>query len=113
MREGKRTRKKEPLLKSRENSSVGRNLSESLGSALDQKKPKRKKSAVRIDIYKAWCKACGICVAFCPVQVFTKDEEGYPRVAHPEACIDCGWCEIHCPDFAITVQEKKTREKQE
>jgi ferredoxin len=25
-----------------------------------------------------------------------------------EKCINCGWCEIRCPDFAITV-EKKTK----
>lgn len=81
------------------------------GPAPGQKAPKRKRKEVRIDIYRAWCKACGICVAFCPAQVFTQEEEGYPQVAHPEACIGCGWCEIHCPDFAITVREKRARKK--
>jgi 2-oxoglutarate ferredoxin oxidoreductase subunit delta len=78
----------------------------------DQKVAKRKRKDVTIDIYRAWCKACGICVAFCPVHVFTRVEEGYPEVAHPEACIGCEWCEIHCPDFAITVREKRGRKKQ-
>jgi 2-oxoglutarate ferredoxin oxidoreductase subunit delta len=81
--------------------------------APDQQKSRRKKREVRIDIYRAWCKACGICVAFCPAHVLTEGEDGYPRVAHPEACTGCGWCEIHCPDFAITVREKKSRKKQE
>jgi len=101
-----------PLKKS-ENSRPTQDLSSGSISAPDQQKSRRKKREVRIDIYQAWCKACGICVAFCPENVFTKGEDDYPQVAHPEACIECGWCEIHCPDFAITVREKKTRKKQE
>jgi 2-oxoglutarate ferredoxin oxidoreductase subunit delta len=67
---------------------------------------KSKGSNVRIDIFKAWCKACGICVAFCPTGVLAKDEAGYPYVKEIEKCINCGWCEIRCPDFAITVGKK-------
>ncbi|NIQ37702.1 MAG: 4Fe-4S dicluster domain-containing protein [Proteobacteria bacterium] len=72
-------------------------------------KSKRKDRDFKIDIYNAWCKACGICMAFCPTRVFTEGEDGYPQVTSPKACIGCGWCEIHCPDFAITVREKKTK----
>ena len=79
--------------------------------ALEGKATAKRKKDVRIDIYKAWCKACGICVAFCPSHVFSTDEQGFPQVAHPEACINCGWCEMHCPDFAISVQEKRSRVK--
>jgi 2-oxoglutarate ferredoxin oxidoreductase subunit delta len=71
---------------------------------------KKKKEGPKIDIFKAWCKGCGICVAFCPTGVLAKDEAGYPFVRDVEKCINCGWCEIRCPDFAITV-EKKTKEK--
>lgn len=71
---------------------------------------KKKKEESRIDIFRAWCKACGICVAFCPTGVLAKDEAGYPYVKDIEKCINCGWCEIRCPDFAITV-EKKTKNK--
>jgi ferredoxin len=28
-----------------------------------------------------------------------------------EKCINCGWCEIRCPDFAITVEQKNEGEK--
>ena len=72
---------------------------------------KKKKELPQIDIYKAWCKACGICVAFCPTGVLAKDEAGYPYVKDIEKCINCGWCEIRCPDFAITVESKKKRGK--
>ncbi len=37
---------------------------------------KKKKETPKIDIFKAWCKACGICVAFCPTGVLAKDEAG-------------------------------------
>ena len=69
---------------------------------------KKKREEAKIDIYKAWCKACGICVAFCPTEALDRDEAGYPYVKDIEKCINCGWCEIRCPDFAITV-EKKTK----
>ncbi len=72
------------------------------------KQPKPKRRAVRkIDIFKAWCKACGICVAFCPREVLAIDEEGYPVVKDLDACTGCGWCEIRCPDFAITVESRR------
>jgi 2-oxoglutarate ferredoxin oxidoreductase subunit delta len=67
---------------------------------------KKKKEKPKIDIYNAWCKACGICVAFCPTGVLAKDEVGYPYVKDIDKCINCGWCEIRCPDFAITVESK-------
>ena len=73
-------------------------------------KGKKKKETPKIDIYKAWCKACGICVAFCPTGALAKDEAGNPYVKDIDKCINCGWCEIRCPDFAITV-ETKTEEK--
>jgi 2-oxoglutarate ferredoxin oxidoreductase subunit delta len=72
---------------------------------------KKKKETPKIDIYQAWCKACGICVAFCPTSVLAKDEAGYPYVEDIKKCINCGWCEIRCPDFAITVETKTKGKK--
>ena len=75
---------------------------------------KKKREEAKIDIFRAWCKACGICVAFCPTGALAKDEAGYPYVNDIEKCINCGWCEIRCPDFAITVESKtKDRKKTE
>ncbi len=75
---------------------------------------KKRKEPPRIDIYETWCKACGICVAFCPTGVLEKDESGNPYVKELEKCINCGWCEIRCPDFAITVETRtKDRKKVE
>jgi 2-oxoglutarate ferredoxin oxidoreductase subunit delta len=72
---------------------------------------KKKKEEPKIDIFKAWCKACGICVAFCPTGALAKDEMGSPYVKDIDKCIQCGWCEIRCPDFAITVGKKNKDKK--
>jgi 2-oxoglutarate ferredoxin oxidoreductase subunit delta len=64
-------------------------------------------------IFKDWCKACGICSAFCPKKVIGRDEAGAPVIERPEACIACRFCEIHCPDFAITIRERSDSHKEE
>ncbi len=61
--------------------------------------------AYDIDIYRAWCKQCGLCAAFCPRDCLALNDEGAPVVVKPERCTGCGWCELHCPDFAISVRE--------
>ena len=58
-----------------------------------------------IDIYRAWCKECGICAEFCPTGCLKPDESGRPVVADAAACSGCRFCELHCPDFAISVRE--------
>ncbi len=60
-----------------------------------------------IEINEDWCKACGICIEFCPRDVFTEREDGKPLVSDGEACIWCGQCEIRCPDFAIVLRSEE------
>ena len=57
------------------------------------------------------CKACGLCVVFCPNEVLALDEnqingQGYtPAHAEaPEKCTGCGICAMMCPDVAIQVE---------
>lgn len=64
---------------------------------------KAKKKAV-INIKKEWCKSCDICIELCPKNVLERRGR-YPEVIRPEDCILCMECELHCPDFAITVEE--------
>ncbi len=45
---------------------------------------KSKKETPNIDIYKAWCKGCGICAAFCSTGALARDEAGYPHVKQPK-----------------------------
>ena len=65
----------------------------------------KEKDALKVNVYRDWCKSCGICSAFCPTGAITRDEAGYPQV-DPEKCITCGMCEMRCPDFAISVEKK-------
>jgi len=67
--------------------------------------PKRKKLYNPV-IIPAWCKSCGICSAFCPKKVIGVNDMGTPVIEKPDECIGCRFCELHCPDFAITVKER-------
>ncbi len=68
----------------------------------------------KIEIYKGWCKKCGICIAFCPRQVLGLDESGYPVIKDADRCTACQLCATRCPDFAITVDgSRKNDEKDE
>ncbi|MBW1767353.1 MAG: 4Fe-4S binding protein [Deltaproteobacteria bacterium] len=63
-------------------------------------------------IFRDWCKNCGICSAFCPKKVICLGDDGAPVIVRPDDCIGCRFCELHCPDFAITIIERQT-EKEE
>jgi 2-oxoglutarate ferredoxin oxidoreductase subunit delta len=69
--------------------------------------PPGKKKRYEVDVFRDWCKSCGICAAFCPRGCIRLDDEGIPP-AHMDLdeCIGCRWCELHCPDLAISVHEK-------
>jgi len=75
-------------------------------SSAEKNAAKRKKAYTPV-IIPAWCKSCGICSAFCPKKVIGCDDTGAPVIEKPDECIGCRFCELHCPDFAITVQERK------
>lgn len=64
----------------------------------------------KVVIKPAWCKGCGICVAFCPTKALALEND---KVVMPDVdkCIQCGMCELRCPDYAIYVGRKKN-EKQ-
>lgn len=66
-----------------------------------------------IDIFRDWCKGCGICAEFCPKKCIRMNEAGEPVVDKAESCTGCGWCELHCPDFAICVRQLAAPKKAE
>ena len=71
----------------------------------------------RIRILKERCKGCSFCVEYCPRDVLEISEEfnakGYhpPRVKDEDACVNCGLCEMLCPEFAIYLQEEQEEEE--
>lgn len=70
-----------------------------------RKKPK--KTRYQQEIYRDWCKQCGICASFCPKGVVKLNEAGEPTVVEPDKCSGCRVCELRCPDFAISIKEKE------
>jgi 2-oxoglutarate ferredoxin oxidoreductase subunit delta len=60
------------------------------------------KKLPEILINEKYCKACHICVEFCPKQVLEM-RGTCVAVKNLEACIKCMQCELRCPDFAIQV----------
>jgi len=62
----------------------------------------------RVVFREKWCKACGICIAFCPRKALVADDGGKP-IWNAELCVRCGLCEQRCPDFAIYVEASPER----
>ena len=52
----------------------------------------------------AWCKGCGICVAFCPKNALELAGEK-ARLKEEGGCVLCGQCEERCPDYALYLEE--------
>jgi 2-oxoglutarate ferredoxin oxidoreductase subunit delta len=77
----------------------------------DQKqRPTAERERFDVEIYRAWCKGCGICVAFCPREVLSMNDRGEPQVTQAERCTGCTWCEVRCPDFAISVRRRDKKD---
>ena len=60
-----------------------------------------------VHIIEDRCKGCGYCIEFCPrnILAFAKrfNKKGYhpPEVLQADGCVNCHYCEIICPEFAI------------
>lgn len=58
---------------------------------------------VRLEITRAWCKSCDICVKLCPERCLRLDDDRIVELTDPARCTGCRLCEWLCPDFAIRV----------
>lgn len=69
-----------------------------------------------VKIIKDRCKGCGVCIGYCPMKVLEVSQEfntkGYhfPVTKDMDSCINCGLCEMLCPDFAIWSVLKEDRQ---
>jgi 2-oxoglutarate ferredoxin oxidoreductase subunit delta len=61
----------------------------------------------KIHVISDRCKGCRYCIKYCPREVLEVSNKlnvkGYiiPQVKNEDACVNCGLCEIICPEFAI------------
>jgi len=61
----------------------------------------------QVTVIKERCKGCKLCVEYCPRNVLRMSQtfnlKGYyfPEVGGEEKCVNCHFCEVLCPDFAI------------
>jgi 2-oxoglutarate ferredoxin oxidoreductase subunit delta len=60
-----------------------------------------------ITLIDTLCKGCGWCIEYCPVDALAESDEFnlhgyyYPVLIDPDGCVNCGYCQLICPDFAI------------
>lgn len=60
-----------------------------------------------VHILEERCKGCGFCIEFCPRKAlaFAKkfNKKGYhpPFLEKVDECVNCHYCEVICPEFAI------------
>lgn len=62
-----------------------------------------------LHINSARCKACGLCIYFCPKEALSLGSEfndmGYNFVrSDNEKCVKCGTCRTICPDVVFTIK---------
>jgi len=50
-------------------------------------------------------------MAFCPKKIIKADKNGKPEMTNAGKCTGCRFCEMHCPDFAITVESTTPRRR--
>jgi len=79
---------------------------------------KRKKIAEVVwNVIEDFCKGCGFCMEFCPVNALEQSDKINARGVHPpkmkdeDLCIGCGLCERICPEFAIYLEKKESETK--
>jgi len=76
-------------------------------------KSRLKVSHGRVFLVPERCKECDFCIEFCPRNVLEKSSEinakgyHYPRIKENGKCkcVNCGFCELICPEFAIYAKE--------
>ncbi len=60
-----------------------------------------------VHILEERCKGCGYCIEYCPKSILTFssrfNKKGYhpPMLTGATDCVNCHYCEIICPEFAI------------
>ncbi len=62
-----------------------------------------------IEVKDDWCKGCNICIDRCPVDALEESDKlnkrgiRPPRLKKKNECNYCRYCELICPDLALSV----------
>jgi 2-oxoglutarate ferredoxin oxidoreductase subunit delta len=70
-----------------------------------------------IEVKDDWCKGCNLCIDRCPLNALEESDTLNKRGIHPprlkenNKCNNCRYCELICPDLAISIipDEKKKK----
>lgn len=60
------------------------------------------KSRKKVKVLSGACKSCGKCMAACPADAISFDDNNKARVDEAK-CLTCGYCTPICPEFALRV----------
>ena len=70
-----------------------------------------------IEVKDDWCKGCAICIDRCPKDALEESDKlnkrgiRPPRLKEENECNFCRFCELICPDLAITVLPDEDKKK--
>lgn len=62
-------------------------------------------NTVSLQLDKATCIGCGMCVTVCPHRVFVMGRDKKADIADLGGCMECGACACNCPVDAIFVNQ--------
>ena len=71
-----------------------------------------------IEVKEDWCKGCNLCIKRCPVNALEESDKlnkkgiRPPKLKEINECNYCRFCELICPDFALTVIPDKEIKKE-
>jgi len=61
------------------------------------------KKVVTLEYNKELCSGCKMCTYVCPHGVFEVNERK-AKIISRDNCMECGACQVNCPEGAITLQ---------
>jgi 2-oxoglutarate ferredoxin oxidoreductase subunit delta len=70
-----------------------------------------------IEVKDDWCKGCNLCIDRCPVDALEESDKMNrrgirpPKLKEKNECNYCRYCELICPDLAITIIPDKEEKK--
>jgi 2-oxoglutarate ferredoxin oxidoreductase subunit delta len=70
-----------------------------------------------IEVKEDWCKGCNLCIDRCPLDALEESDKlnkrgiRPPKLKENNECNYCRFCELICPDLAISVFPEDNNKK--